>query len=392
MLKHAWLVGCLGLVGTAAHAQVVLGGASGATQDLVVNQNTTLQLPPDGRLVYRSITVNSATLTFTPNAANTPVYLLSEGPVVINGTISVNGAWGTATAGGAGGPGGFDGGAGSSNAAPAGAGRGPGGGAAGTGTGQTSVRAGAGHYAAFPSDYGPRSSQLLYGGPLLIPLVGGSGAGGGAGLGGGGGGGGAIVVASNDSIQVGGTVSAQGGLGWARECSSDHSGHGSGGAIRLVAPTVRGSGTLNASGGAVCSVNGGAGRIRVDALDRSAFNPGVAGVVSYGNFLAVNLPNMPALQIVSVGGQAVTPGSSASVILPFNAPATQIVRVRASGFGPSPTAYDVVVTPDSGQRSVYSTTCVNTSAGPDERDIQVQIPANNFTRVDVFSKPTPCTP
>src|ERR1041384_1947048 len=86
-------------------------GSDGTLGDVVISANTTLDLPPDGKLHYKSLTVNSGVrLNFNRNARNTPVFLLSQGDVIINGTIDVNGFSAGANNGGLGGPGGFDGG------------------------------------------------------------------------------------------------------------------------------------------------------------------------------------------------------------------------------------------------------------------------------------------
>src|SRR5207248_2812146 len=101
---------------------------------------------------------------------------------------------------------------------------------------------------------------LSYGNAFLLPLIGGSGGGGViSGINsiysgfGGGAGGGAIMIASSVLIRVNGFITANGGTPG-----------GSGGAIRLVAPTITGFGTLQASGGQ----SGASGRIRIEALQK----------------------------------------------------------------------------------------------------------------------------
>src|SRR2546422_5801454 len=70
---------------------------------------------PNGIYQYISVNIsNGFTVTFIPNANNTPVVWLVQSNVVISGTVSVNGnnidgsIWGRA--GAPGGPGGFGGG------------------------------------------------------------------------------------------------------------------------------------------------------------------------------------------------------------------------------------------------------------------------------------------
>src|SRR5262245_53265779 len=74
-----------------AAAQTFNNGSTGALGDVVIDANTTLPLPEDGILHYKTLVVNAnATLSFTRNARNTPVYILSQGDVSINGTINVS--------------------------------------------------------------------------------------------------------------------------------------------------------------------------------------------------------------------------------------------------------------------------------------------------------------
>ena len=66
----------------ALHAQGFDAGSNGSLGDVVIDANTTLPLPPDGKLHYKSLTVNSGvTLSFTRNSRNTPVFILSQGDV-----------------------------------------------------------------------------------------------------------------------------------------------------------------------------------------------------------------------------------------------------------------------------------------------------------------------
>jgi len=70
-------------------------------------------MPPNGIFNCTTITVASnVTLTFVPNSLNTPVYLLAQGDIVINGIIDVSGQNGQTNGGySLAGPGGFEGGA-----------------------------------------------------------------------------------------------------------------------------------------------------------------------------------------------------------------------------------------------------------------------------------------
>lgn len=186
-------------------------------------------------------------VSFVNHPSGAPVvWLTTTGGVFIAGGVNVNGQSG----GGQPGPGGFPGGNGGPSslpeAAPSG-GLGPGGG--------RSLNA-AGSYGTLGVS-GPPS----YGNATILPLIGGSGGAGRVNEAGGAAGG-AILIASSGDIRVDGTISANGGSGSA--------GNGSGGAIRLVANNVTGTGTLRAEGGQNVQT-GGSGRIRIEAAQTIDF-------------------------------------------------------------------------------------------------------------------------
>ena len=178
-----------------SYAQPFNSGSTGALGDLVVEKTKTLDLPPDGVFHCKKVTIApGAILTFRRNALNTSAIILAQDDVLIQGTIDLSGLIGTGTAGGLGGPGGFDGGRPGFGDTPPGSGFGPGGGRGGL-RGNEAAAAGAG---GFNGNAGGNSTNfgLAYGNNLLIPLIGGSGGGGtafyengGSGYGGGGGGG-----------------------------------------------------------------------------------------------------------------------------------------------------------------------------------------------------------
>ena len=99
-------------------AQTFDSGSTGADGAFAPTSNMTLSLPSNG--VYHFTTINIPTgveVTFTRNAANTPVIFLASGNIVIDGTINADGQTGVTIfggtlhgSGGLGGPGGFDGG------------------------------------------------------------------------------------------------------------------------------------------------------------------------------------------------------------------------------------------------------------------------------------------
>src|ERR1035438_4132760 len=103
-------------------------GAFNPTTNIVINMAD----HPDGIYQYTSVTIsNGVTVTFIPNAVNTPVVWLVQNNCVINGTVTLDGGGGIGMQGGIRGVGGFSGGNGGGGGAPAGDGQGPGGGPAG---------------------------------------------------------------------------------------------------------------------------------------------------------------------------------------------------------------------------------------------------------------------
>ena len=366
IIRQALLVGLLVSLSLANGYAQFNSGSTGTNGALNITTNTTLQLWSHGQFHCTTISVASnATLKFTPNALNTPVYLLATGDVTINGTIDVSGTDGTTGAGGAGGPGGYAGGNPGLSGTAAGDGCGPGAGRAGyTNKG---VAVGAAGYAVAGSmgDVTPNNGGA-YGSPLLVPLVGGSGGGGEVSGTGGAGGGGALLIASGTRIDVAGSIIASspnsGG-------SVVNHGYGSGGAVRLVASVLAGSGTLNVNGGinTVYGFGGGAGRIRIDCLDRRSLaltlSPGSSA--SIGSYMVVFPANPPRLDITQAAGNNIPVGTNTPVyfMLPPNSPTNQTVTVQASNFG-AVVPIRVVLTPDNGPSSSTNTSIDNTTINP----------------------------
>jgi hypothetical protein len=362
-------------------------GSNGSLGALVVAEtDLTVDLPPDGRLQYTTVTINAGrTMRFKRNALNTPVYLLAQGDVTVNGVIDVSGsqAPGSPPIGGAGGPGGFDGGKpGFGAEVPPGDGYGPGGGGAGI-TGGGGESAGGGGYGQGGSGASSNFKGSSYGSPLLIPPIGGSGGGGDTGSpgAGGGGGGGGILIASNTKIRIAGAVQAQGGI-WR---GTSHNG-GSGGAIRLLAPRVEGQGQVNVSGG---SSGGGDGRIRVDCVDRVAlqlsFNPLATTTVGANMFVEPS-PN-PRLDIVEAAGQKIPEGTAAPVRfqLPFGSDTNRSIVLQARNFG-ADIPIRLTLTPDSGRRIIIDTNINNTVSNPASVVIPVGLPANTLITVNAWTR------
>lgn len=259
---------------------------------------------------WRSVIVQGgATVTFINHPSHAPVVWLVQTNVTINGTVSLNGGNSLPAPGLAkGGPGGFNGGSGSFGlGAGASAGFGPGG-----ATYDGWRPSGYGYYGGGGS-YGSIGvgGSTTYGNASILPLRGGSGGGGGGGQGqvGGAGGGGAILIACAGTISVnsGGVISADGGIGPAGTGGLPNGntiGGGSGGAIRLVSEAITGNGTIRAMGNSL----GGLGRIRIERCTNSftgTFAPTGPSVVELGDGTRplIWVPeDGPAIKILSIGG------------------------------------------------------------------------------------------
>jgi hypothetical protein len=392
----AWLLATLSLM--AAPALGFDSGSTGADGTLAPTVNTTLDRPASGVLNYTSINIPAGVrVAFRKNATNTPVVLLVQGNVTINGTIDVSGG-GSAHAGtqgdgnagddglpGLGGPGGYDGGAAGPVLSAAlnergSDGIGPGGGKAGQYLQGVCVcgGGGAGHNGSGAGDALSRiSGGAAYGSAELLPLIGGSGGGGGVSYtqyrgSGGGGGGGAILIAASGTVTIGssGQILANGGdSGNAGSVTGVNPGStgggGSGGAIRIVATTIAGEGALLAKGGVAGTNattssyrggNGAPGRIRLEAesFQRTALtDPGY----SFGTPGALFLAGTPSLRITSIAGQSVPaqPTGRGDVLLPSNVSNPVTVGLEAVGV-PVGTLVQITVTPaNSASATVNST-------------------------------------
>jgi hypothetical protein len=363
--------------------------------------NSVIALPSNGILDYTTFNVpDGYTVTFTKNAANTPVFIRTSGDVVISGIINVsalisptasgeagNGNLGDDGQPGIGGPGGYDGGRGGLSPLFGGAalqmggsGKGPGGGSLAAaanpdwwgvaswlpcGGGGGGFGGGGGQ-----AGYNCGPGGATYGQATILPIIGGSGGGGGnAGSSfngaGGGGGGGAITIASSGTILMG-NASWEGprifanGYGGGQSAGSGcggGGGGGSGGAIRLVAESLAmnsnaylqavgggGGGGCNSIGG-----DGGTGRIRLEANTITGWNTGRSNpAYTFGTPGHVFVPNNPTLKIASVNGSNVpaNPTGNADVTFPTGT-TTGTVNLVATGIPAGSTA-DVHVIPSTG--------------------------------------------
>lgn len=312
------------------------------------NNIVTVTNKTDGIFNFTSVYIETNwVVRFTRNTLNTPVWLLATTNVTIKGKIDVTGSPSSMTSadGGAGGPGGYDGG--KSVMTFASSGFGPGG----------EWFAHAGH--AFPGGQYYGGPGPAYGVIDARPLVGGSG-GGGDNSGtvgnyeGGGGGGGALLIASSLTLSCEGTIDASGGDGF--------SGHGSGGSLRLMASTITGEGIIKAQGS-----NGGssAGFIRLEACVNSRVSLtdppatfGPPGLV----FLATN----PTIRVTSIAGTntpAIPAGSLTvpDVYLPTNFVNPASISVLASNINVG-TTFKIIVIPAYGTNMIASSTLSGTYA------------------------------
>ena len=288
---------------------------TGMTGEVLFDPKTLLPpRDPDGDNVFHFTSIKiPANLTVRLRATElnyAPVYWLATGPVEITGTLELSGGNGHGAAVGDArtisipGPGGFPGGLGQTIDSPPTAGSGPKGGPVNYG----------GSYGS-PGWYMPADS--VYGNLFILPSMGGSGGGGttfsnpGAG---GGAGGGAILIASSTSIKVLGFIKSNGGNG-------PYAPAGSGGAIRLLAPTIYGPGKLQAIGGACqgCSSHGGNGRVRIEAYHYS--NPptieGVYRIVTLSpNVIFLPTQMISSVRVVSIDGVPVPPNPTGSFLVP----------------------------------------------------------------------------
>jgi len=380
----AWLLMCLGGFAPGFVWAAFDSGSTGVDGVFNPPASVEVQIPPSGIFNYTSVNIPAGvTVTYRKNANNTPVTMLVSGDVTIAGAIDISGKpsqnVGTSlladyTAPGVGGPGGFDGGRGglSQVNSNAGSGLGPGGAGGGSRNGYCSGYAqgggGGGYKAAGAmnssgSGYCANSSSntgtpgASYGTDFLVPLLGGSGGGGGAGSdtyqgSGGGGGGGAILIAASGTVNLTGSIVANGGKAGSPANTTVSAGacggSGSGGAIRIVAFNITGSGALSVGGGASCSgfsqytAGGAGGNGRINTR-----------VVTTGT---LNVAGFPTLTISSVAGISVpaAPIGSGDVTLPTDQPNPVTVVVTTTGV-PVTNTVTVTMTPDRGATPVKVT-------------------------------------
>ncbi len=312
------------LVGASANAQVNSGsnGSDGAFNP-TTNTNINMADHPNGIYQYTSVNIpGGVTVTFIPNANNSPVTWLVQSNCNIDGLLDVSGKNANEGIGGAGGPGGGAGGSLSVS------GQGPGGGGRSTSRDFIGIFNGAAYYSSYGGnasfgELGQTNGQLsqgfqgqLYGNNFLLPLLGGSGGGGSLDYGGGGGGG-ALLIAASQVITLNGVIRANGGNGFIGSYIST-GGSGSGGAIRLLSQRFGGTGVIQVNAGTSnYDGNAGKGRIRLDLLENN-FGGSIGGPSTIG-FQPIIIPiagQSVQLNIASVGGVAVSASPSGQFVTP----------------------------------------------------------------------------
>lgn len=242
---------------------------------------------------YRSVNIPAGkTVTFKNHPSRAPVVWLVSGDASIAGTLNLDGQnWVNPPKLAEPGPGGFQGGIGFvNNIHTASGGFGIGGGGMGVygGNHATAGYANAG----WPT----------YGTARVLPLIGGSGGGGDAvsAQGGGGAGGGALLLAVSGTLSVNGSITANGGY------SVNTSGSGAGGAVRLIADTISGTGRVYAMGSGQYGGLSGWGRIRLEAIHPGAtwdLNPLTTVMAPDAPILLWPPAAAPTVRVVSVGGK-----------------------------------------------------------------------------------------
>jgi hypothetical protein len=183
-----------------------------------------------------------------------------------------------------------------------------------------------------------------------------------------------LLLASSTSISITGSIISHGGSGGGKATNAAAgAGGGSGGAIRLVANSITGSCTLDVTGGLAggtqlaAGTAGGFGFIRVEAFNLTGFSPNTGQPVSSGLPTSAVPPNLPTLQIVSIGGVAAPANpvgsfqGSPDVVLPADQPNPVAVVVNATNV-PNGTTVNLTATPASGPANTASSTLSGTTA------------------------------
>lgn len=338
--------------------------------------------PVHWRVVFNYVSVHipaGVTVTFKNHPSRAPVVWLSQGDILIEGTVDLDGQAGVPAPNfvrSEPGPGGFRGGSGG----PAGPGAwmhsgglGPGGASVPYWHPGGTRGASGGHANNGNATYGPTPGGSPYGDPGITWLVGGSGGGGGcpskSGAGvnssGGGAGGGAILLGANTLVHVAaqGAIHANGG----NTGGGIHfGGGGSGGGVRIVAQEVRldTGASVHARGGSSGTAwgNGSDGRIRLEAnvlqINTPSWPPASQGAVAS----ILPPPGSGTVKVVQVGGLAVPVDPVAGLStgsgvadLNLNTGADTVILIRTTNVPLNAEVY-LHVTMDNGTHSTLQVT------------------------------------
>jgi hypothetical protein len=370
MNRHLPVLSIVVLLFSSISAYAFESGSTGADGAFNPTADTQLTLPPSGLFNFTTVNIpTGVTVTFAKNADNTPVYILASGDVTIDGTIDINGGKGGAEGDGSrgiGGPGGFDGG--------------KGGGRSGNGSIAHQAEAG------FGPGGGPSNSESgrfssIYGATNLRTLIGGSGGAGALGNettgAGGGGGAGGILIASSGTISINGSITAKGGSSGTRNTGYS-AGNGSGGAIRLVATTVQGDGVILASSGNnQTGIFGGYIRIEAENMLRTANS---SPSYNYAKPFPALYSDLPSLTISSIGGESVSasPTGFRDVVLSGTTSNPVSIGLVTSNI-PLSTQIKLVVIPDHGAKSTFTSAGVSGSIAIGTDTVDVNLPNGNAT-------------
>lgn len=277
-------------------------------------------------LDYNTLTIEAgATVRFTNHASRAPVVIRAVGPIVIAGELNLDGAdghTGVETPSYAEpGPGGFRGGIGNfpGTTLVESDGFGPGGGWRTSDS--NNIYCGSASHATLGANSSTHGqSGSLYGSGFANPLIGGSGGTACRGLdsnnsddhhiSGGGAGGGALLIGSDSSIDLVGTISAGGGNSgyMIQDGSSEQLGRaaGSGGAIRVASPVItwQGAGDILTTRGGESL--GGHGWIRVETNGTPVGGavpsfPAAFHSTTLGEFLPNTLPTVSLVAVLNKG-------------------------------------------------------------------------------------------
>lgn len=330
---HSLTASALFLAGIAS-ADLVVPGADGSdgifnpTEDVVIDlslaatgnwddpspvEGNGVYDPEKWAIIFKYSEVDipaGVTVRFENHPANPPVVWLVSGGVEISGILNLDGEQGhlgtESQRFANGGPGGFRGGyATNTDGGPSATGMGPGG-------GPFSNRSGS-YGTAFHQDLEDR----VYGNSSILPLIGGSGGSGASSNNhrphGAGGGGGAILIATTDSFQLNGTISARGGRSGVPNINNANMFPGSGGAIRVISPSISGNGTLQADAPNAAGLGGGIrrggdGRIRLESnrIDLTSIgSPRYSRALPGAVARLWPAEDVPTLTPVSIGGQTI---------------------------------------------------------------------------------------